>query len=96
MFVNSRSAEDAMRIARDSLAAVYKWFCDNRLTLNISKSSFTIYHRKGRRMHGENFSLEISNMNLERVKSVKFLGVILDDHLSWEHHVNGVTIVYPF
>ena len=26
MFVNSRSAEDAMRIARDSLAAVYKWF----------------------------------------------------------------------
>ena len=29
MFVNSRSAEDAMRIARDSLAALYKWFCDN-------------------------------------------------------------------
>ena len=91
MFVNSRSAEDAMRIARDSLDAVYKWFCDNRLTLNISKSSFVIYHRKGRRMHGENFSLEINNVNLERVKRVKFLGVILDDHLSWEHHVNGVT-----
>ena len=91
MFVNSRSAEDAMRIARDSLAAVYKWFCDNRLTLNISKSSFAIYHRKGRRMHGDNFALEINNVNLERVKSVKFLGVILDDHLSWEHHVNVVT-----
>ena len=42
-------------------------------------------------MHDENFSLEINNVNLEKVKSVKFLGVILDDHLSWEHHVNGVT-----
>ena len=73
------------------LIAVYKWFWDNRLTLNISNSSFTIYHRKGRRMHDENFSLEINNVNLERVKSVKFLGVILDDHPSWEHHVNGVT-----
>ena len=91
MFVNNRSAEDAMRIARDSLTAVYKWFCDNFLTLNISKSSFTIYHRKGRRMHRDNFSLEINNVNLERVKCVKFLGVILDEHLSWEHHVNGVT-----
>ena len=44
-------------------------------------------------MHGENFSLEINNVNLEGVKSVKFLGVILDEHLSWEHHVNGVTSI---
>ena len=35
--------------------------------------------------------LNIKNINLERVKHVKFLGMLIDDCLSWKHHIDCVS-----
>ena len=35
-------------------------------------------------------NLQIGNKNIERVSSIKFLGVMLDEHLSWKDHIKIV------
>ena len=34
--------------------------------------------------------LEISNCTIERVRDTIFLGVILDENLTWKHHITNV------
>ena len=42
-------------------------------------------------LHRENIPLKLHSLrlngNIERENSVKFLGVILDEHLTWKKHI---------
>ena len=35
-------------------------------------------------------SIVLNNVAVKRVSSVKFLGVIIDEHLTWHDHINLV------
>ena len=37
-----------------------------------------------------NFSLSFGNQSLKQSSVVKFLGVYLDEHLTWKHHISFV------
>ena len=41
--------------------------------------------------HNENCSVSINNDAIEKVDSIKFLGIILDSKLSWNDHIQLVT-----
>ena len=43
-------------------------------------------------MTQEKFSLLIDNIPLTQVKSSKFLGVYVDEHLTWNEHINNISI----
>src|SRR6218665_3365831 len=43
-------------------------------------------------MTQEKFSLLIDNIPLTQVKSSKFLGVYVDGHLTWNEHINNISI----
>ena len=64
------------------------WFVSNRLTLNTSKSSFTIFKSCRKKINNLPNSIDFLNYKIERKSSVKFLGVILDEHLTWNQHIN--------
>ena len=64
---------------------VQDWFNANKLTLNIDKSSYLLYHKKSQRT--ENFKIELNGVQIPRVRSAKFLGTWIDDQLSWETHI---------
>ena len=32
--------------------------------------------------------LQIDNEHIERVQATKFLGIHIDEHLTWEHHIS--------
>ena len=34
-----------------------------------------------------NFEIYIDNTKINRVEQVKYLGVIFDPHLKWDHHI---------
>ena len=65
------------------------WFNANKLTLNANKSSFTIFKSSNKNIHLPN-SIEFLNFKIERTASIKFLGIILDQHLTWDQHINEV------
>ena len=64
------------------------WFASNKLTLNIEKSHYVIFHRA--RLKQSNINITLSNISLERVTFTKFLGVIIDEKLSFTRHISYI------
>ena len=63
-----------------------KWFTQNELTLNVEKSKFMLIKRRNSRL--QEFTLKYNGKKMERCYSYKYLGVHLDEKLSWKNHVN--------
>ena len=63
------------------------WFDENILTLNLSKTKFIIF---GNRLTDTDKKLMINGIELERVSEIKFLGVVIDNKLSWKPHIKYI------
>ena len=70
------------------LEKVYSWFIINKLVLNVQKTHFMIFGNKNVNIN----TLRINNEVIKRSKSVKFLGVYIDEEMKWKSHVNNVLI----
>ena len=57
-------------------------FISNRLTLNINKTCYMLFNNKL-----SHINISINNINLTRVKSTEFLGIIIDENLDWKLHI---------
>ena len=68
------------------LTTIQDWFNANKLTLNIKKSSYLLYHNP--KQPAPHFKIELNGVEIPRVNHTKFLGVWLDDKLKWDIHVN--------
>jgi len=62
----------------------------NRLSLNATKIQYIIFHRRQKSISVDNYNLYVGNDEICRVTSAKFLGFIVDEHLSWELYVSNV------
>ena len=70
------------------LHSLNEWFGSNKLSLNVMKTNFMTF--EGMQNDAlRNIKLSINNNDLEKVTKVKFLGVVLDDSLSWREHVHS-------
>merc|ERR1712124_25014 len=63
------------------------WLIANKLTLNIKKSKYMIIGKK-KNSPTEEFSLVLNGTEeMLRCKEYKYLGVIIDDKLTWKSHI---------
>ena len=70
------------------LQNVNEWFISNKLSLNTKSKNNSIVHRASRR---NDFSLVLQKLFLnnkptKRQLSLKFLGILLDENLSWKEY----------
>uniref|UniRef100_A0A7M5VBW5 Reverse transcriptase domain-containing protein n=1 Tax=Clytia hemisphaerica TaxID=252671 RepID=A0A7M5VBW5_9CNID len=68
------------------LRVLVSWLNANKISLNASKTEFIIF-RSNRRRLDTIPKIEISGKRLTPSKTIKYLGVHLDEHLSWKQHV---------
>lgn len=64
------------------------FFNRNQLRMNASKSKILTYHRGGLKF---DFNYKINGIEIERVNVVKDLGVILDERLTFNAHIEYMT-----
>ena len=76
-----------MHKANIELCKLTCWLQANKLSLNIKKTKFMVFRPRQKRLTLDNFAVKLCDTNIERVKEVVFLGVILDEHLSWKSHI---------
>ena len=63
----------------------------NKLTLNILKSEFMLVgSRQKVATITDNLKLSINGISLRKVNQTKCLGIVIDDHLTWNSHVTSV------
>ena len=69
------------------LEILNEWFCLNKLSLNLQKTSYMIFRKKNQK---EDCNIMINGTALQRVYSTRFLGVVIDDALTWKKHIDIV------
>ena len=68
------------------LTKLHYWMSANKLILNVDKTNFMIFGT--RHINNDTLHLYYNNQAINRVSSTKFLGVVIDEKLSWNHHTN--------
>ena len=87
---NLKSLETVVNV---ELMNVYDWLASNKLSLNVKKTNFVIFHPSQKRINYK-VNLKIYDNNrkhficLERKDYVKYLGVLIDSNLTWKHHIS--------
>lgn len=71
-----------------NLRNLQDWYSDNSLYLNLQKTHYLRFHSRQRDC--EPVNLVINNTQISGMKSVKFLGVEIDQHLNWDSHCSGI------
>ena len=73
------------------LGVLSDWFACNKLTLNYDKTEFIDFSKATRENTARNFTLSIDGSDIKKVAQSKFLGVRVDNGLSWRTHI-GIII----
>ena len=79
------------------LCKLFDWLTANKLTLNIKKTNFVIFRPAQRKLtyHPKIMIFDNDqnkNVALECKEFVRYLGIIIDNNLSWKHHIDHVAI----
>ena len=78
------------------LGNLNKWLISNKLTLNTAKTEFMLI---GSRQKLSTLSsqpeLSIDNVPIEKVTSVKSLGIFIDENLRWQAHLDKLSKTFP-
>ena len=69
------------------LNAIDRWMNSNKLSLNYSKTKYMLIHRRNNRSV---LNLYINDKKIEQVKSIEYLGVTIDQDLSWKQHIKTI------
>ena len=73
------------------LKIVSDWLKANRLSLNVEKSKLIIFKSKRKLIDSQLFSIKLNGVKLLPTDNVKYLGLHLDQNLSFDHHVNQLS-----
>lgn len=70
----------------EDLRLIFQWLCANRLSLNVSKTEFIVF-KPPRKQLQKRFTLKMNGTMLFESNKIKYLGIIMDDKLTWKHHL---------
>ena len=84
----SDSCPDVIKqVLQNDLTNVEKWLVSNRLILNQSKTKWMLFGTRQKLKHCPDYKIELHGKIIDRVSSFCYLGVTLDENLSWNEHV---------
>ena len=67
------------------LQKINLWLQQNKLTLNMDKTKFMIFHK---RKKVQNLSIALNDTTITNVDTFNYLGILLDSNLSWKSHTD--------
>ena len=92
LFYSHSNIKILFKNANHELEKNSQWFKANKLSLNEGKTKFTLFHKPRDK---DNLllqlpNLKINNNEIKRSSSIKFLGVLVDENLTW---IDQITLV---
>ena len=91
LLLSDKNLGSLQHLCNMELIQINNWFLANKLTANLSKASkYMITLGKSRTHPPDNFNIVMGNTTLEKVTSIKYLGVIFDVNFNWHDHITYV------
>ena len=75
---------------QDEIYKIAYWTSSNKLSLNTSKTQFILFKSSNKRIK-HNTIILINGQPIKQVKHTTFLGVVIDEHLTWNDHIDLIT-----
>ena len=87
LLFSSKYPKEITKILNNELKLLFQWLCANRLSLNVAKTEFIVF-RPPKRPINQRIVLNLNGIKIFESPKIKYLGVILDSRLCWNHHIN--------
>ena len=72
--------------------SVSQWLKANKFSLNVKKTELIIFCRKAANIDYGNIKFKLDGKRLTPVNRVKYLGILLDEHLQWSKQLAHVQV----
>ncbi|MBM3206904.1 MAG: reverse transcriptase family protein, partial [Candidatus Staskawiczbacteria bacterium] len=84
IFYSASSPEKLLDVLHREMNNIKMWFDTNKLSLNLEKTKLMLFgsHRKS-----VDVALHINEIPIGRVKEIRFLGLIVDEKISWKPYI---------
>ena len=71
------------------MSKIRQWFIANRLSLNVKKTKHTFFHKNSAKdsIPLKLPDIQIANKTIQKMFLIKFLGVMLDENITWKDHI---------
>ena len=92
LFLNGKNLSVLEEKLNSILINISEWLKVNKLSLNVKKTHVMIFTKKKfSEIEKPKINLKIDGIPLSEVETTKFLGVIIDNKLSWKEHTNYIS-----
>ena len=91
LFIASNDPIGVGSLINNELVKINSWFLDNKLLINFNKTNYMIFKQKNKVIDENLINIHIENNDINKVTSVKFLGVKIDNKLTWKDHVDDIS-----
>ena len=83
IFYSCDNLQEGLRIVNEELRKISTWLISNRLFVNVNKTACMIFSNTNTDMDS---NIYINGAIVRKVNSVKFLGILIDDKVTWKSH----------
>ena len=89
LFTSGKNLHEIARQVNDELASICVWLKVNKLSLNVKKTHFMVF--KPTQRPCDKIQLNIDGALIDEEQHTKFLGVFIDNRLTWKKHIEHIT-----
>ncbi|XP_065667737.1 uncharacterized protein LOC136088025 [Hydra vulgaris] len=86
-FISGKDIPQLFVQMNNELYKISLWFNANKLSINSSKSKLSLFHPLKKKIPISFPKLVIENTEVSRERVTKFLGVLIDENITWNKHI---------
>ena len=91
LLLGEKSLKKINKLVNSDLKALCQWIRSNKLSLNTGKTEIIVFKNKKQKIT-KHLNFRISGQKIIPTRTVKYLGVFLNDSLSWDTHLNTLIL----
>ena len=77
----------------EQVAKVHSWLLANQLSVHyVDKTQYMLVNSNINTRIDESFELKMGDNIIERTKTYRYLGLLVDERFSWSHHINEICV----
>ena len=73
---------------RIDIESITQWLRANKLSINVKKMKYMLIGSKNKLKNVKDTTIKINDITIERVPNFKYLGMVIDENLLWDVHID--------
>lgn len=90
LFFSNHDIHVLLNTIQNDFTNIHNWFCASKLSLNVSKTKSIVFSTTPKHFSSEITSICLSGINIKLSTVTNFLGVLIDNNLTWNHHIEHI------